>query len=88
MYLSVKMSWQIPIINVLDFRELPEFPGGSVVKNPPANAGDTGVMGSVPGVGRSSGGGNGKPLQYSRLENLMDRRAWWATVHGVSKNQT
>ena len=60
------------------------FPGGSVVKNPPANAGDIGVMGSVPGLGRSSGGGNGKPLQYSCLENLMDRRAWWATVHGVS----
>ena len=78
MYLSMKMPWQIPIINALDFRELPELPGGSVVKNPPANAGNTGVMGSVPGLGRSSGG-------YSCLENLMDRKAWWATVLGVSK---
>ena len=88
MYLSMKMPWQIPIINALDFRELPELPGGSVAKNPPANAGNIGVMGSVPGLGRSSGGGNGKPLQYSCLENLMDRRAWWATVHGVTKSQT
>jgi len=61
------------------------FPGGSVVKNPPADARD---MGSVPGVGRSPGGGNGNPLQYSFLENHMDRRAWWATVHGVTKSWT
>jgi len=56
-----------------------------VVKNPPADARD---MGSVPGVGRSPGGGNGNPLQYSFLENHMDRRAWWATVHGVTKSWT
>ena len=61
------------------------FPGGSVVKNPPANAGDTGL---TPGSGRSLGGGNGKPLQYSYLRNPMDRGAWYATVHGVPKNQT
>ena len=49
------------------------FSGGSVVKNPLANAGDTG---SIPGSGRSPGGANGNPLQYSCLENLMDRGAW------------
>ena len=56
-----------------------------VVKNPPANAGDTGDVGSIPGLGRSPGGGHGNPLQYSCLENPMDRRAWWAAVHGVAK---
>ena len=58
------------------------FPGGSVVKIPPANAGD---VGSIPGWGRSPGGGHGNPLQYSCLENPMDRGAWWATVHRVAK---
>ena len=56
-----------------------------MVKNPPANAGD---VGSIPGLGRSPGGENGNPLRYSCLEHPMDRRAWWATVHGVAKNQT
>ena len=51
------------------------FPGGSVVKNPPANAGDTGDVGSIPGSGRSIGEGNDNPLQYSCLGNPMDRRA-------------
>ena len=64
------------------------FPGGEVVKNMPANAGGTGNGGSVPGSGRYPGEGNGNPLQYSCLENPMDRGAWWATVHGVSKSQT
>ena len=59
------------------------FPGGSVVKNPPVNAGD---VGSITGLGRSPGEGNGNPLQYSCLENPMDRRTWWATAHGVSKS--
>ena len=58
------------------------FPGGSVVKNLLANAGDAGL---IPGSGRSPGGGNDNPLQYSCLENPMDRRAWWAVVHGVRK---
>ena len=53
-----------------------------MVKNPPANAED---MGSIPGLGRSPGEGNGNPLQYSCLGNPMDRRAWRATVHGVTK---
>ena len=61
------------------------FPGGSMVKNPPANAGD---MGSIPGSGISPRGGNGNPHQYSSLGNPIDRGAWWATVHGVAKNQT
>jgi len=59
-----------------------------VVKNLPANAGDARDVGSIPGSGRSSGGENGSPLQYSHLENFMDRGAWQATVHGVAKSQT
>ena len=59
-----------------------------VVKNPPANAGDIRDSGSISGSGRSSGGGHGNPLQYSCLENHMDRGAWRATVHGVTKSQT
>ena len=59
-----------------------------LVKNPPANAGDTGDMGLIPGLERSPGGGNGNPLQQSCLENPMDRGAWWATVHGVTKSQS
>ena len=63
------------------------FPGGTV-KNPPANAGDARDVGSTSASGRSPGGGNGKPLQYSCLENPMVRGAWWATVHGVAKSWT
>ena len=59
-----------------------------VVKNPSANAGDIGYVGSIPGLGRSPGGGHGNPLQYSCLENPMDRGAWQATVHGVAQCQT
>ena len=59
-----------------------------VVRNPPANAGDVGHEGLVPGSGRLPGGGHGNPLQYSCPENPMDRGAWWATVHGVTKSQT
>ena len=58
------------------------FHGGSVVKNLPASVGD---MGLIPGLGRSPGEGNGNPLQYSCLENPMDRGAWWATVYRVAK---
>ena len=65
------------------------FPGGSVVKNPFADAGVLGDAGSIPGSGRSLGERNGNLLQYSCLENPMDRRAWWATaVHGVAKSRT
>ena len=61
------------------------FPGGTVVKNLPANIGDTGDIGSIPESGRSPGEGNGNSLQYSCLGNPMDRGAWWATVHGGHK---
>ena len=59
-----------------------------MVKNPPANAADTRERGAIPGLGRSTGGGNGNPLHYSYLENPTDRGAWWATFRGVAKNQT
>ena len=59
-----------------------------VVQNPPAKAGDIRDMGSVPGLGRFPGGGHGNPLQYSCLENPMDRGAWQATVRKVAKSQT
>ena len=59
-----------------------------VVKNLPANAGDITDVGSIPGSGRSLEGGHGNPLRHSCLENPMDRGAWRATVHGVTKNQT
>ena len=56
-----------------------------MVKNLPANAGDAGDSGLIPGLGGSPGGGNGKPLQYSCLENSTDRGACWATVHGFTE---
>ena len=61
------------------------FPGGSNGKEHACTVGD---LGSIPGSGRSPGEGNGNPLQYSYLENPMDRGAWWATVHGVAKSGT
>ena len=68
----------VPLINSA-------FPGSSEVK---ASACDEGDLGSIPGLGRSSGEGNGNPLQYSCLENPMDGGAWRATVHSVAKSQT
>ena len=61
------------------------FTGGSVIKNPPANAGDSG---SILGSGISPGERNGNSLQCSCLENPLDRGTWWATVHGVTKEST
>ena len=61
------------------------FPDGSEGKASACNVGD---LGSIPGLGRSPGEGNGNPLQYSGLENPMDRGAWWATVYGVTKSRT
>ena len=61
------------------------FPGGSGGKESACSAGDLGL---IPGLGRSPGDGNGNPLQYSCLENCMDRGGWWATVPGVTKSQT
>ena len=64
------------------------FPDGSAGKESTCNAGDTGHSGSIPGSGRSPGEGNSNPLQYSFLENPMDRGAWWASVQRVAKSQT
>ena len=61
------------------------YPGGAVIKNLSVNVRESRDVGLIPGIGRSSGGGNSNPLQYSCLENLIDRGAWWATVHGVAK---
>ena len=59
-----------------------------MIKNPAVNAGDIRNVSSIPGLGRSPGEGHGNPLQYSCLENPMDRGAWWAKVHRVAKSQT
>ena len=59
-----------------------------VIRNPPASAGDARNESSIPGSGRSPGGGHSNPLQYSCLENSMDRGPWWTIVHGVAKNRT
>ena len=64
------------------------FPGGPVVKNPPASAGDARDAGSIPGSGKSPGIENGNPLQYSCLENSTERGTWWTTVHGVTKSSS
>ena len=69
--------------HLVRFFHLVSFPGGSVVNYPPANARDAGL---IPDLGRCPGGGNGNPLQYSCLENSMDRGAWWTTVHRVAKS--
>ena len=61
------------------------FPGGSDGKESACSAGD---LGSIPGLGRSPGEGNGNPVQYSCLVNSMDRGAWWATDHGVAESRT
>ena len=62
------------------------FQGGAMVKNAPANAGDAGLTGSIPGLGRSPGEGNGNSLQYACLKNYMDRGAWGAIVCGVTES--
>ena len=64
------------------------FPDGAMVIYLPASTGDARDTGSIPGLGRSPGVGNGNPPQYSCLENSVDRGAWWATVHGVTKSRT
>ena len=86
-FLVRSMLLQMALFDSLSWlRSIPwGFPGGSVVKNPAANARD---VGSIPGSGRSPGGGHGNPLQYSCLENPVDRGAWQAAVHGAAKSQT
>ena len=94
MFSFEKLLWAIQLltrqihtliyINTIYYRG---FPGGASGKILPANSGDSKDLGSVPGLGRSPGGGNGNPLQYSCVENSMDRGAWWATVHGTTKSQ-
>ena len=75
----------ISLIICTGLKLLKDFPGGSDGK---ASAYSVGEPGSIPGLGRSPGEGNGTPLQYSGLENPMDRGAWWATVHGVTESWT
>ena len=74
-----------PQVELIMFRQLKDFPGSSDNKESACSAGDPG---SIPGLGRSPGGRNGNSLQYSCLENPMDRGAWWVTVHGVAKSRT
>ena len=70
------------------YSDHPGFPGGTVIKSLPADAGDARDVGSIPVLGRSPGVGNGRPLQYSCLGNPIDRWAWWTAVHRVQKSQT
>ena len=79
-------AWWVTIHGVTELdvtNDLRGFPGGSEVKASACNAGDLGL---IPGSGRSPQGGHGNPLQYSCLENPMDRGAWWVTVHRVAKS--
>ena len=71
-------------MSITVINKIRDFPGGSVVKNLPASAEDARDMGSVPGLGRSPGGGSGNPVQYFCLENSMDRGAWQSTVPEVT----
>ena len=77
----VGVKWY-PLMVLISISLIMGFPGDSVVKNPPANAGDTGM---IPGPGRSPKEGNSNPLKYSCLGNPMDRGVWWATIHGAHK---
>ena len=77
-FLVVRQIWEYVSLSM-------GFPGGSDGKASTCSVGD---LGSIPGLGRSPGEGNGNPLQYSCLENSMDWEAWWATVHGVAKSRT
>ena len=83
MYVCIYMCVCVYIYVCVSIYVCGGFPGSSVVKNLPANAGDPG---SIPGSGRSPGGGQGNLLQYSCLENSMDRGVWWATVRRVTQS--
>ena len=84
LYITPMPNSVSPLLNI----KQGSFPGGSVVKNLPVNAGGIRDVGSFSGLGRSPGGGHGNPLQYSCLDNPMDRGTWGVTVHGVTKSQT
>ena len=85
-FFTTSATWEIPETHCIYSHLLGQitlgFPGGSEVKVSASNVGDLGL---IPGLGRSPGEGNGNPVQYSCLENPMDRGAWWATVHRVAK---
>ena len=90
---SMSQSLLVSLMTFFFFQDLVTkiwlgFPGGRVVKYPPANAGNERDMGLILELGRSSGEGNDNPFQNPCLENSMDRGAWWATVHRVTKSQT
>ena len=76
----LSQQWEVQATFLISF--------GSVIKNPPANMGDRGDVGLIPGLIRSPAGGNDNPLQYSCLENSVDTGAWCTIIHGVSKSQT
>ena len=86
--INVHIFTMLGLWNKSKVKGISGFPGGSVVKNPPANAGDTGDTGSIPGSGRSHGEGNGNSFQYSYLENPMGRGVWWAIDYEVPKSWT
>ena len=92
LFTAIISLWLIETCWGFGFFFSPPAPGASqvalVVKSLPASARDTRDIGSIPGSGRSPGGGHGNPLQYSCLENPMDRGAWRATAHRVAKSQT
>ena len=80
-----------PVMSVFTVRvvlALRGFPGGAVVKRPPASSGDARDVGLIPGWERCPGGGNGSPLQHSCLEHPVDRGAWWAPVHGAAESDS
>ena len=81
----MRILWRYKVKIISTSKKLSGFPGGSDRKEPACNAGDLGL---IPRLGRFPGGGHGNPLQYSCLENPMDRGAWWATVHRVAKSWT
>ena len=85
-YKDVNVKWEKFIRVIYSF--LKGFLGGAVVKNQPASAGNARDVSLILGSGGSPGVGNGNPLQYSCLENSMDRGAWWITIHGVTKSRT
>ena len=90
--LCPNFTWKVIMMMMIEItaalRTNVVFPGGSAVKNLPANAGNAGDASLIPGLGRYPREGNGNSLQHSCLENPMDRGAWWAAVRGVTKSWT